>query len=172
MLTEDIDITWKLEKHFWDVRYEPRALCWILVPETIKGLWRQRLRWAQGGIEVLKKHRDIWQDWRQRRLWPVYMESVFSTFWAYSFWILIALWIFQEIFNLILPIRFKPPIPPQWTGSILALTCVIQFAVSVYVDNVYDKKFFRYLFLGYLVPVHILDDQRFNRNSSCSKSTS
>lgn len=146
MLTEDIDITWKLEKHFWDVRYEPRALCWILVPETIKGLWRQRLRWAQGGIEVLRKHRDIWQDWRQRRLWPVYMESVFSTFWAYSFWILIALWIFQEIFNLILPIRFKPPIPPQWTGSILALTCVIQFAVSVYVDNVYDKKFFRYLF--------------------------
>ncbi len=68
MLTEDIDITWKLEKQFWDVRYEPRAISWVLVPETIRGLWRQRLRWAQGGIEVLRKHKDIWQDWRQRRL--------------------------------------------------------------------------------------------------------
>ena len=67
MVTEDIDITWKLEKRFWDIRYEPKAICWIYVPESLKGLWRQRLRWAQGGVEVLKKHRDIWKDWRQRR---------------------------------------------------------------------------------------------------------
>ncbi len=146
MVTEDIDITWKLEKHFWDVRFEPRAVCWVLVPETLKGLWRQRLRWAQGGIEVLKKHVDIWQSWKQRRLWPVYVEYVFTTFWAYSFWILIAMWFGQEIFHLAYPLRLEPPIPPQWTGSILALTCVIQFSVSLYVDNAYDKKFLKYLF--------------------------
>ena len=146
MLTEDIDITWKLEKQFWDVRYEPRAISWVLVPETIKGLWRQRLRWAQGGIEVLRKHKDIWQDWRQRRLWPVYIEYVFSTFWAYAFWILIFMWGFQEIFHLVLPIRFVPPIPPLWTGSILAITCLMQFAVSLYIDHSYDRKLFKYLF--------------------------
>jgi biofilm PGA synthesis N-glycosyltransferase PgaC len=33
-VTEDIDITWKLQKRFWDIRYEPRALCWVLVPEV------------------------------------------------------------------------------------------------------------------------------------------
>lgn len=146
MVTEDIDITWKLEKHFWDVRFEPRAVCWVLVPETLKGLWRQRLRWAQGGIEVLRKHVDIWQNWKQRRLWPVYIEYVFTTFWAYSFWILIFMWIGQEIFHLAYPLRLEPPIPPQWTGSILALTCVVQFSVSMYVDNAYEKKFLKYLF--------------------------
>ncbi len=146
MVTEDIDITWKLEKQFWDVRYEPRALCWILVPETVRGLWRQRLRWAQGGIEVLKKHNDIWQDWRQRRLWPVYIEYVISIFWSYSFWTLTLLWILSEVLGFLLPIKFHPPIPPKWTGSILALTCLVQFTVSVYIDNVYEKKFFRYLF--------------------------
>jgi len=77
MVTEDIDITWKLEKRFWDVRYEPRAICWILVPETLKGLWRQRLRWSQGGVEVLRKHIDIWKDWRQRRLWPVGSQKAY-----------------------------------------------------------------------------------------------
>jgi biofilm PGA synthesis N-glycosyltransferase PgaC len=146
MVTEDIDITWKLEKHFWDVRFEPRAVCWVLVPETLKGLWRQRLRWAQGGIEVLRRHVDIWQNWKQRRLWPVYVEYVFSTFWAYSFWILIFMWVGQEIFHLAYPLRLEPPIPPQWTGSILALTCVVQFSVSMYVDNAYEKKFLKYLF--------------------------
>src|SRR3546814_5898602 len=49
MITEDIDISWKLQRDHWTIFYEPRALCWILMPETLRGLWRQRLRWAQGG---------------------------------------------------------------------------------------------------------------------------
>ncbi|MFQ5559483.1 MAG: glycosyltransferase [Nitrospinota bacterium] len=43
-VTEDIDMTWKLQKNFWDVRFEPRALCHTLMPETISGLWKQRVR--------------------------------------------------------------------------------------------------------------------------------
>ncbi len=46
MITEDIDISWKLQLRHWDIFFEPRALCWILMPETLKGLWKQRLRWA------------------------------------------------------------------------------------------------------------------------------
>ncbi len=33
----------------WDIQYIPQALCYIYMPETFKGLWKQRLRWAQGG---------------------------------------------------------------------------------------------------------------------------
>lgn len=43
-LTEDIDVSWRLEVRHWDVRFEQSALCWILMPETLRGLWRQRLR--------------------------------------------------------------------------------------------------------------------------------
>ncbi|MES1986724.1 MAG: glycosyltransferase, partial [Pseudomonadota bacterium] len=28
MVTEDIDISWKMQTHYYDVRYEPNALCW------------------------------------------------------------------------------------------------------------------------------------------------
>ena len=146
MVTEDIDITWKLEKYFWDVRYEPRAICWVLVPETLRGLLRQRIRWAQGGIEVLKKHNNIWEDWRQRRLWPVYIEYACSVMWVFSFWMLIILWVEQSTINVGIPVRLLPPIPPLWTGSILALVCLMQFAVSLFVDSHYDRKMFRYLF--------------------------
>jgi len=38
------------------------------------------------------------------------------------------------------------PMPPRWTGSILALTCVIQSFVSIYVDRKYDQKMIKYLF--------------------------
>lgn len=39
MMTEDIDISWRLQLDHWDIRYEPNALCFILMPETLKGLW-------------------------------------------------------------------------------------------------------------------------------------
>ncbi len=144
MVTEDIDLTWKLEKQFWDIRYEPRCVCWILVPETIRGLWRQRFRWSQGGIEVLKKHKDIWTSWRQRRLWPVYLEYLASVLWAYAFWAFVLLWMLDLVWSSSLYV--VSPIPPRWTGSILAFTCVVQFLVSIYVDRRYDQKMFKYLF--------------------------
>ncbi|WP_233420675.1 poly-beta-1,6-N-acetyl-D-glucosamine synthase [Xenorhabdus nematophila] len=55
MITEDIDVSWKLQLHHWSIFFEPRAICWILMPETLRGLWRQRLRWAQGGAEVFSE---------------------------------------------------------------------------------------------------------------------
>ncbi|MFQ5328643.1 MAG: poly-beta-1,6-N-acetyl-D-glucosamine synthase [Thermodesulfobacteriota bacterium] len=146
MLTDDIDITWKLETDFWDIRFEPRATCWVRVPETLRGLWKQRLRWAQGGLEVLLKYRSVWLDWRQRRLWPIYIEYLLSLFWAYSFWLLIFLVLIQILFRPIVPIELAPPIPPLWTGAVLAFTCLVQFAVSLCVDHRYEKNIVKYLF--------------------------
>ena len=53
MITEDIYVSWRLQFDHWDLQYVPKALCYIYMPETLKGLWKQRLRWSQGGIEVL-----------------------------------------------------------------------------------------------------------------------
>jgi len=146
MVTEDIDITWKLERNFWDVRYEPKALCWVLVPETIRGLWRQRLRWAQGGVEVLKKNFDVWFDWRQRRIWPIYIEYMLSAIWAYSLITIILIWGFQRMGLLAFLQRVPAPIPPDWAGSILALLCLIQFLVSLLIERHYEKNILKYYF--------------------------
>lgn len=131
MVTEDIDITWKLEKHFWHIRYEPGAVCWILVPETLKGLWRQRFRWSQEGVEVLRKHANIWKDYRQRRLWPVYMEYVVSVLWAYSFWGFVSLWGLKALFGHLFPFAVMAPVPPAWTGSILWLLGIRHFYLEI-----------------------------------------
>ncbi|NDG02487.1 MAG: glycosyltransferase, partial [Synechococcaceae bacterium WBB_34_004] len=65
MLTEDIAITWALQRAGWRVAYEPQALVWILMPETLRGLWKQRLRWAEGGIQVLLANANLLVQPRQ-----------------------------------------------------------------------------------------------------------
>nr|MBC8413544.1 hypothetical protein [bacterium] len=59
---------------------------------------------------------------------------------------LIILWFEQAVLNVPLPIRLMPPAPPLWSGSILAFVCLMQFALSLYIDSHYDKRIFRYLF--------------------------
>lgn len=83
VMTEDIDITWRMYRHHWRVAYEPRAICWILVPERLRGLIKQRQRWSRGGLEVLVTNwRGFYRNpWGQRFL---LLETVVSNLWAIS----------------------------------------------------------------------------------------
>src|SRR5690554_7712480 len=82
MVTEDIDISWRLQLAGGHVRYEPRALCWVLMPETLSGLFRQRLRWAQGGAEVFLRYFSQTIKWKKRRLWAPFVEFFLSCMWG------------------------------------------------------------------------------------------
>jgi biofilm PGA synthesis N-glycosyltransferase PgaC len=137
MVTEDIDISWKLQLDHWDVRYEPKALCWILMPETLKGLWRQRLRWAQGGAECLLRYSRAIPPWRKRRFWGVYLEFVVSVAWAYSMALVLLLWLIGLAVELPAPLRVDTLLP-QWHGLVLAFTCTVQFGISMLIDRRYD----------------------------------
>jgi len=142
MVTEDIDVSWKLQMRFWDVRYEPRVLCWILMPETLKGLWRQRLRWSQGGCEVIKKYFTTILSWKQRRFWPLYLETVASVAWAYMFFLTVIIFFVGQFIDLP-PNVVVRSIIPGWTGVILTIVCLFQLAVGLLVDSRFEPKIFR-----------------------------
>ena len=145
MVTEDIDISWKMQTHYYDVRYEPNALCWILMPETLKGLWKQRVRWAQGGAEVLFKFKDIFSDVKKRRMWPIYTELVVSIFWAYLMCAIFILWVIGQFVDLPTYLQVTS-IVPGWNGTLLAVTCLLQFAVSLFIDSRYEPHIRRYYY--------------------------
>jgi len=138
MVTEDIDVTWRLQMDRWDVRYEPRAICWILMPETLKGLWRQRLRWAQGGVEVaLRYGAALLRSRRHRRMWVTLMEFTASVVWSYVMLSLILLWLAGRLLPLPEALQV-PSLLPDWHGVILGATCLLQFAVSLFIDRRYE----------------------------------
>jgi len=142
IITEDIDISWKLQLKHWSIFYEPRALCWVLMPETLKGLWKQRLRWAQGGTEVFRKNMTrLWQ-WRNRRMWPLFAEYCLSTAWAFTCVISFLLFMTSPhgaftLSNMALD---------GLAGIILSCLCIAQFAVSLLIDSRYEKHLASSLF--------------------------
>jgi biofilm PGA synthesis N-glycosyltransferase PgaC len=140
MPTEDIDLTWKLQKRFYDVRYEPRAVCWMTVPSTFRGLWKQRLRWARGLMQVLRRHRDVMMHWKFRRMWPVFAESSLSTLWALCFVVLTGIWVASWAVGL--PPVGASPIPNLW-GMTIGTMCVLQLAVGAWIDRRYDPSIVR-----------------------------
>ena len=146
MITEDIDITWKLQRAHWTVFYEPRALCWILMPETLRGLWKQRVRWAQGGAEVFLKNLDTLWSWEHRRLWLLMGEFLLSTGWAFAFALSVMLWVLGHFTLLPAGIHVPMLMPPSFTGMVLAMVCLLQFVISVYIDRRYEPKLSRSLY--------------------------
>jgi biofilm PGA synthesis N-glycosyltransferase PgaC len=138
MVTEDIDISWKLQLAGWSIRFEPNALCWVLMPETLMGLWKQRSRWAQGGVEVLLRYfRQMWK-WRSLSMWPLYAESVVSLMWSFMVLVTVILMPF-EFFQETQKERLED-LSPSWTSMLLSITCLIQFGISLWIDSRYEKK--------------------------------
>ncbi|RRK11541.1 glycosyltransferase [Lactiplantibacillus garii] len=116
VMTEDIDITWRMYRHGWQVRYEPRAICWILVPESIRNLVKQRQRWSRGGLEVLASNRDVLLHGSLSKR-ALLSETIISNLWA----ICTALSLISWVLNLI----FVHTV--QLDGDILLILLIISF---------------------------------------------
>ncbi len=145
MIIEDIDISWKLQLDHWSIRFEPCSICWILMPETLPGIWAQRLRWARGGCEVIFKYFRNLFSWRKRRMWPVFIEIAVSGIWAYIIASTIILWLIGQFINLPAPLVIDS-ILPGWYGVVLGFTCLLQFIVGLIIDSRYEKGVVRYYY--------------------------
>ncbi|RRD03703.1 glycosyltransferase family 2 protein [Arachnia propionica] len=55
-LGEDLELTWRVQFAGYDVEFAPRALVLAEVPSTLKGLWKQRVRWQRGLIQTARFH--------------------------------------------------------------------------------------------------------------------
>ena len=152
MITDDIDISWKLQLDHWDIRFEPRAICWILMPETYTGLLRQRIRWAQGGVEVFIKYFNNLGVWKSRRMWMVYIEFITSIFWSFSIVATMVLWLLGLFIDLPDEIRVHSLLP-SWGGVLLGITCLMQFALSLSIESRYEKNIWKYYFWMIWFPI-------------------
>ncbi|MFP5380986.1 MAG: glycosyltransferase family 2 protein [Gammaproteobacteria bacterium] len=150
MPTEDIELTWKLQRRFWDVRYEPRALVWMTVPSTLSGLIHQRRRWSRGLMQVLHKHRDVILHWRYRRMWPIFIESSLSILWSACFVVLTSLWLVSYLAGY--PPVGAHPIPNLW-GMVIATLALAQLFAGTLLDRRYDPETLKYFPYAVYYPI-------------------
>jgi len=150
MATEDIDMSWRLQKRFWDIRYEPRGLVFMQVPETLRGFLTQRRRWAIGLGQVLRNHAGILGRKKNLRQWPVAYESILSILWSFCFVILTSLWVFS--YSIGIPPVGAHPIPNFW-GMTIATACIVQLTAGVILDRHYDRSVVAYSAYTVLYPL-------------------
>jgi len=153
MLTEDIDATWRLQLRHWTVHYEPNAICWMLMPETLRGLWRQRLRWAQGGAEVFLTHGVRALRWEHRRLWTLLAEYITSILWSFSLAVLIGVWCLQALFPSLHHGSPSTAWPASYWHVAYVVTYLLQGLTAVIIERRYDHRISRVLFWIVWYPV-------------------
>ncbi|MGH7584600.1 MAG: bifunctional polysaccharide deacetylase/glycosyltransferase family 2 protein, partial [Gemmatimonadales bacterium] len=87
-LAEDQDLTLSIGRGGHRVAYADRAIAWTEAPDTLRGLAKQRFRWAFGTLQCAWKHRDLLFRRDAGTLGAVALPNV---------------WIFQLMFSIIAP---------------------------------------------------------------------
>jgi poly-beta-1,6-N-acetyl-D-glucosamine synthase len=145
-ITDDIDVTWRVQVAGWRVVYEPNAIVWILMPETLRGLWKQRLRWAEGGTQMMVDFFRPMIAGRAPSLLPVYINNALAVLWAY-------IMLFSLVIGLLWTVGIAPPailpafeLVPKWWGLTLTITYLAQALVSHVVERRYEPDMLRSLY--------------------------
>ncbi|MFB9770383.1 glycosyltransferase family 2 protein [Lactiplantibacillus modestisalitolerans] len=85
--TEDISIAWDHQMVGAVPQFAPNIVFHMNVPTTIRDLYRQRRRWAQGGTEVwltnLKSF--LLHPWQHRYQLSMFFDSTLSIIWSFFF---------------------------------------------------------------------------------------
>lgn len=143
-ITDDVDLTLRMQIYGWRVTFEPNAICWILMPETLRGLWRQRLRWAEGGSQAVIA--NVFGMFHKKRVGMLLVWSSFSisNLWALCMTILMPVWLIAAMFDPNVRTDFN--FMHQWGGEVLIVTYFLQALVALWLDRRYEKQSFKSLY--------------------------
>jgi biofilm PGA synthesis N-glycosyltransferase PgaC len=145
-LTDDIDITWRIQMAGWRVVYSPSTLVWILMPETLTGLWRQRLRWAEGGARMMLDYAGPILRLRVPGMTPTYLSYVLSVLWSYVMLLSLLAGAADAIGLVRWGLVRSVALMPGWWGLVLTLTYLLQALVSHLLEKRYEPRMLRALF--------------------------
>ena len=149
MATEDIDLSWRLLLAGWHTQFEPNALVGMEVPTTLRALWAQRKRWAQGQGEVLHEHFGAALAWRNRSMWPLALESVASLLWVCGLALALVLAVLALVFEETLAVF---GFGVAW-GIAIAVVALVQLAFAIGVEARYDRPAALAFLAGPLYPL-------------------
>lgn len=98
--TEDISIAWDHTFDNLTPKFAPDIVFHMNVPETIRDLYRQRTRWAQGGTEVWLTNflKILAHPFKHRYVLPMLADTTLSIIWSFFFVITTIIFIAMMVF--------------------------------------------------------------------------
>ncbi|GAA0226940.1 glycosyltransferase family 2 protein [Cryptosporangium japonicum] len=142
---EDLELTWRVQRLGFQVNFRPRATVYAEVPATVRGLWKQRVRWARGFLQTARLHLDMIGRLRY---------GAFGLFLAFNVGAMLVVPFLQLITVLFLPLLIVAGRSPVGSTPLAALGWMGLFAglVAVMFALVLDRAWRDVRFL-YLVPL-------------------
>jgi cellulose synthase/poly-beta-1,6-N-acetylglucosamine synthase-like glycosyltransferase len=136
-LIEDYEITVRMKKKGWKVAIAKNAEAWADAPLDFPTLWKQRVRWTYGGLEVLKEFgkdfRVVFQDVLGHSMFLILLSLVVLSFvftednqpasWLpyAALGIAAVQFVFSTVFNIILLKTYKES---DWKDWVIKLSIV------------------------------------------------
>lgn len=142
-VTDDVELSWRIQLAGWRITYQANAICWILMPETLRGLWKQRLRWSEGGTQtVLMSARRLLSP-KHWRAWLVWGNYIVSVLWSFTIVTALSLWLMERI-----GIHVNTGFPqvsllPAWWGAVLTSTYLLQATIGLGLERRFEKGLLR-----------------------------
>jgi biofilm PGA synthesis N-glycosyltransferase PgaC len=137
--TEDIDLTWKLQRNGWDVVYDTNAIVWVKVPTSYRAFIKQRLRWARGLLHVMRRNATCIFKYSQRKLWPVFIENSLSMLWVISLITTLSIWVVMSLYTYHMLRNSSNFVPHVW-GVIIASVTIMLCSIAHLLDRKYDSR--------------------------------
>lgn len=145
-LGEDMDLLFRLVVYMqesnldYTIRSVSQTLCWTEGPDNLKILVRQRIRWARGLLQILKKNRRVLFNPKYAKMgFIIYPYNLFFEF----------LSPFVEFFGILLIIFFAFTNTTILIAILLVAFTVMSFYVSLSFTAVYfDRKISKYYGTG------------------------
>ncbi len=78
VLTEDIEIAWRLQKEGYKIRMALPARVYTTVPDSFRIWWSQRLRWDIGGIQTIRMYKSAFLS-KKYGVFGFFIVPFFST---------------------------------------------------------------------------------------------
>jgi cellulose synthase/poly-beta-1,6-N-acetylglucosamine synthase-like glycosyltransferase len=129
-LGEDLELTWRVYKAGYRVRFQPKALVYAESPSTMGGLWRQRVRWSRGLLQTLRLHSGMLGSRRY---------GMFGAFLVFNAITMVLIPILQLVVLALLPFLYVAgmgPVPAEvlailgWLGVFVSLALIV-FSVGL-----------------------------------------
>jgi biofilm PGA synthesis N-glycosyltransferase PgaC len=137
-VTEDIEVSWRLQRAGWRLAYEPRALFFIQAPTRLRALYRQRRRWAQGMVEVFRLHWDVGAT-ANRALIPIAVQVLAAAAWMGLATALLVHTAVAACAGWLDPGATAPALGPDW--HVLFAWSFGLFGLQAFVASVFDGAY-------------------------------